>query len=507
MIGLIAAISRNIGLNVKKTLALICTVAVLAFSASAQTASIVIRNASIIDGTGRAAYSADIRVEGDKIVKIGKIKPRKGETVVDATGLTLSPGFIDIHNHSESGLLREGTAANQVSQGITTLLVGPDGGGPWPIADYFAKLDGKIAVNVGAFVGHATVREEILKNDYQRKATEAEIAAMSKLVEQGMRDGAFGLSSGLEYDVGYMATIEELIALSRVAAKHDGIYMSHIRDEEEGFRAAMEEAILVGREAKLPVQLSHIKMGNRNVWGKSAEAIALIEAARKAGQDVTADAYPYTAWASTITVLVPSRKYENRKEVETGLANVGGPDKVLITSHSANRSYEMKTMAEIAASKNISPIDLFIEIVKNGGAGVVCNSMSEDDVKAFYQRPWVMVSSDGGIGSRHPRGTGTFTRVLGKFSRENKWLDLVDTVHKMTEMPAKRLDIKDRGVIKKGKKADLVLFDAATVIDNATFAEPQKFSTGIRSVYVNGTLVWDGTRISNATPGNILRRN
>lgn len=507
MIGLIAAISRNIGLNMKKTLALICTVAVLAFSASAQTASIVIRNASIVDGTGRAAFLADVRIEGDKIVKIGKFKPRKNETVIDVKGMVLAPGFIDIHNHSESGLLREGTAANQVSQGITTLLVGPDGGGPWPISDYFAKLDGKIAVNVGAFVGHATVREEILKNDYQRKATDAEIAAMAKLVDQGMRNGAFGLSSGLEYDVGYMATIEELIALSRIAAKYDGIYMSHIRDEEEGFRAAMEEAIKVGRDAKLPVQLSHIKMGNRNVWGKSAEAIALIEAARKAGQDVTADAYPYTAWASTITVLVPSRKYEDRKEVETGLANVGGADKVLITSHSANRSYEMKTMAEIAASKNISPVDLFIEIVKNGGAGVVCNSMSKDDVKAFYQRPWVMVSSDGGIGSRHPRGTGTFTRVLGRFSRENNWLTLEDTIHKMTQMPAKRLGIKDRGLIKKGMKADLVLFDAATVIDNATFAEPQKFSTGIRSVYVNGTLVWDGAKSTGATPGNILRRN
>jgi len=482
-------------------------IALLSFSVMGQSVSLLFRSASIIDGTGRAAYSADVRVEGDKIVKIGKIKPRKSETVIDAAGLTLAPGFIDIHNHSESGLLREGTAANQVSQGITTLLVGPDGGGPWPIADYFAKLEGKIAVNVGAFVGHATVREEILKNDYQRKATDAEIAAMAKLVEQGMREGAFGLSSGLEYDVGYMATIEELIELSRVAAKYDGIYMSHIRDEEEGFRAAMEEAIRVGRDARLPVQLSHIKMGNRNVWGKSAEAIALIEAARNAGQDVTADAYPYTAWASTITVLVPSRKYEDRKEVEIGLANVGGADKVLITSHAANRSYEMKTMAEIAASKNISPVDLFIEIVKNGGAGVVCNSMSEDDVKAFYQRPWVMVSSDGGIGSRHPRGTGSFTRVLGRFSRENQWLDLVDAIHKMTQMPAKRLGIKDRGVIKKGEKADLVLFDAANVIDNATFAEPQKFSTGIRSVYVNGMLVWDGSKISNATPGNILRRN
>jgi N-acyl-D-amino-acid deacylase len=222
---------------------------------------------------------------------------------------------------------------------------------------------------------------------------------------------------------------------------------------------------------------------------------------------VTADAYPYTAWASTITVLVPSRRHEDRKEIETGLANVGGAEKVLITSHAANRSYEMRTMAEIAASKNISPVDLYIEIVKNGGAGVVCNSMSETDVKAFYTRSWVMVSSDGGIGSRHPRGTGTFTRVLGKFAREDNWLTLEDAVRKMTSMPAKRLGLKDRGLVKKGMKADLVLFDPATVVDNATFADPQKISSGIRSVFVNGVKVWDGEKVANALPGAILKRD
>ncbi|MGB7201234.1 MAG: D-aminoacylase [Pyrinomonadaceae bacterium] len=481
--------------------------ALLATSFFAQSSSFVIKNATIIDGSGRAAFVGDVRVKGDKIVKIGKLKPKKDEFVIDATGLVLAPGFIDIHNHSESGLLREGTAANQVSQGVTTVLVGPDGGGPWPLQDYFAKLDGKIAVNVGAFVGHATVRELVLKFDYQRAATADEIAVMVKLVEKGMKDGAFGLSSGLEYDVGYKATIEEMIELARAAAKRKGIYMSHIRDEEEGFRAAMEEAIRIGREAKLPVQISHIKMGNRNVWGKSAEAISLIEAAQNTGQDVTADAYPYTAWASTITVLVPSRRHEDRKEIETGLANVGGAEKVLITGHPANRSYEMRTMAEIAASKSISPVDLYIEIVKNGGAGVVCNSMSEEDVKAFYTRPWVMVSSDGGIGSRHPRGTGTFTRVLGRFVREDKWLTLEDAVRKMTSMPAKRLGLKDRGLVKKGMKADLVLFDSATVVDNATFADPQKISTGIKSVFVNGVKVWDGEKVTGSTPSVVLKRD
>lgn len=477
-----------------------------AIRALSQSRPVLFINAAIIDGSGRASFRGDVKIKNGKIVKIGNIKPSKDDEIIDAKGLVLAPGFIDIHNHSESGLLRDGSAANQVSQGITTIMVGPDGGSPWTLSEYFSKLEGKIAVNVGAFIGHATVREEVLKNDYQRKATDEEIGAMVKLVDQAMREGAFGLSSGLEYDAGYMASIEELIALSRVAAKYDGIYMSHIRDEEEGFRAAMEEAIRIGREAKLPVQISHIKMGNRNVWGKSAEAIQLIETARNAGQDVTADAYPYTAWASTITVLVPSRKHEDRTEIETGLANVGGAEKVLITSHSANRSYEMKNMAEIAASKNISPVDLYIEIVKNGGAGVVCNSMSEDDVKAFYQRPWVMVSSDGGIGSRHPRGTGTFTRVLGRFVRDNKWLSLEEAIHKMSAMPASRLSLKDRGLIKKGMNADLVLFDASTVIDNATFAEPQTFSTGIRATFVNGTLVWDGAKVTGETPGSILRQ-
>lgn len=472
----------------------------------AQSRSVLFQNASIIDGTGKPAFRGDVRIKDGKIAKIGKIKVSKDDEVIDATGLVLAPGFIDIHNHSETGLLRDGTAANQVSQGITTVLVGPDGGSPWPIAEYFTKLDGKIAVNVGSFIGHAEVRSQILKDDYKRTATPEEIVAMAKLVEQAMNEGAFGLSSGLEYDVGFMATIEELIELAKVAAKYKGIYMSHIRDEEEGFKAAMEEAIRIGKDAKLPVQISHIKMGNRNVWGKSSEAIALIEAARKAGQDVTADAYPYTAWASTITVLVPSRKHEDRTEVETGIANVGGADKILITSHAANRSYEMKTLADIAASKGISPIDLYIEIVKNGGAGVVCNSMNEEDVKAFYQRPWVMVSSDGGIGSRHPRGTGTFTRILGKFVRENKWLTLEEAVHKMAAMPAARLGLKDRGLIKKGMMADLVLFDSNTVLDKATFAQPQTFSTGIRSTFVNGVMVWDGEKIMNTTPGAILRR-
>lgn len=468
--------------------------------------SLVITGATVIDGSGRRAFVANVRIDGSTITDVGNFKLKTTDDVIDARGKFIAPGFIDIHNHSESGLLSDSTAANQVSQGITTLAVGPDGGSPFPVKDYFAKLENKTAVNVLSFIGHATVREKVLGNDYKRRATDEEIKKMALLVEEGMKDGAFGLSSGLEYDVGYMSSTEELIALARVASRYKGIYMSHIRDEEEGLLDALREAIRIGREAKLPVQISHIKAGNRNVWGKSKDAIALIESEREKGFDITADCYPYTAWASTITVLVPSRKHEDKAEIEKGLNNVGGADKVLITSCRAHKDYEGKTLEEIAKTNNTTPADVYIQIVKDGGAGVVCSSMNEADVKNFYQQKWVMVSSDGGIGSRHPRGTGTFTRVLGRFVRENNWFSLEEAVRKMTPFPASRLGLKDRGLIQKGMKADLVLFDKERVIDRATFKEPQLFSEGIETVFVNGVKVWKNGQVTNDLPGRILRK-
>jgi len=480
---------------------------VLVSHAAAQIQSLVIKNATIIDGTGKAAFGGDVRIKGDRIVKIGRIKAKTGEIVLDAGGRILAPGFIDIHNHSESGLLREGAAANQVSQGITTVIVGPDGGSPFPLLEYFAKLEGKIAPNVGAFIGHATLRAQAMPSgDYKRKTTAAELAQMLVLLEQSMKEGAFGLSSGLEYDVGFSASTEELIALSKVAAKYGGIYMTHMRDEEEGLLDAIREAVRISKEAKLPLQISHIKAGNRNVWGKSVDAIALVEAERKNGLDITADVYPYTAWASTITVLVPSRRHEDRAEIEKGLSNVGGADKVLVTSCAAHRDYEGKTLDEIAKRENTSPVDVYIKIVKDGGAGVVCNSMNEADVKNFYQSPWTFVSSDGGIGSRHPRGTGTFTRVIGRFVRENRWFSLEEAVRKMSSFPAQRLGLKDRGVIKKGGRADLVLFDKDKTIDRATFSQPQELSEGIEAVFVNGRKVWENGKTTGNLPGEILRK-
>jgi N-acyl-D-amino-acid deacylase len=474
--------------------------------ASSQRKARVIKGAIVIDGSGRRRFQANIRIAGDTITAIGNFKPTAEDEVIEATGKIIAPGFIDIHNHSERGLLAEPTAASQVSQGITTLAVGPDGGSPFPIADYLSKLGNRTAVNVLAFIGHATVREQVMGKDYKRRATKEEIARMAELVEQGMKEGAFGLSSGLEYDMGAPSSTEELIELARVAAAYGGIYMTHMRDEEEGMLNALREAIRIGREARLPVQISHIKMGNRNVWNKAPEAISLIERERRTGFDITADCYPYTAWASTITVLVPSRRHDDREAVDKGLANVGGADKVLITSCRAHPDYEGRTLAEIAKASQTAPADIYMQIVKDGGAGVVCSSMNEADVRAFYLQEWVMVSSDGGIGSRHPRGAGTFTRVLGRFVRENHWLRLEQAIRKMSAMPARRLGLPDRGLIARGMKADLVLFDAGRVIDRSTFKEPLLLSEGIEMVFVNGARVWQSAKPTGELPGSVLRK-
>ena len=362
------------------------------------------------------------------------------------------------------------------------------------------------AVNVLAFVGHATVRQRVMGNDYNRAATQAEIAQMSRLVEQGMSEGAFGLSSGLEYDVGHPATTEEVIQLARVSARHGGIYMSHIRDEADLVMSALEEAIRIGREANLPVQISHIKMGTVGVWGKSGKAAAMIDAARLKGVDVTADCYPYDAWASTITVLVPNRLHDDPVSVQRGLADVGGAANVLVTACRAHPDFEGKSLLEIARAHGISETEAYIQIVKDGGASVVCRSMKEVDIRTFYRQPWVMVASDGGIGSRHPRGAGSFPRVLGSYVRERRWLTLAEAVRKMTSAPAARLGLTDRGGIRKGMKADLVIFDPRRVIDRSTFKDPLLLSEGIDRVFVNGKPVWEGGKVTGNLPGVVIRK-
>jgi N-acyl-D-amino-acid deacylase len=329
---------------------------------------------------------------------------------------------------------------------------------------------------------------------------------MAALVDQGMREGAVGLSSGLEYEVGGYAETSELVELAKAAARYGGLYMSHIRDEADKAFDAFREAIEIGERAHIPVQISHIKLGTAGVWHKAAEAIALVEAARRRGIDVTADAYPYNAWSSTITVLVPDKRYDYAPSVEKALADVGGAQNVLVVRHAAHPEYEFRTLDAIARDRRTTPVDLFMQIVKDGGAGIVCTAMVDDDIRAFYRQPWVMVGSDGGINTRHPRGAGTFPKVLGRYVREQHWLTLADAIAKMTRAPAGRLRLKDRGRIERGAVADLVLFNPGRVIDRSTFSDPAVLPIGIEKVWVGGELVWDGGKPTGSHPGTVIAK-
>jgi N-acyl-D-amino-acid deacylase len=473
-------------------------------------ASTVIINAQVADGTGAALRKANVRIAEDRISAVGDFKPAADDQVIDAKGLVLAPGFIDIHNHSEDGLARDPVATTQIAQGITTVLLGADGGSPWPIGSWLdERRRNPISLNLAVTVGHATVREQVLHEDFRRVARPTEVAAMAKLVEQGMSEGAIGLSSGLEYDVASYSNTDEMVAVAAAAAKHGGFYMTHVRDEADRSFAALEEAIAIGQRARIPVQHSHIKLGTVSVWNKAGQYIREIEDARRAGLDMLADCYPYDAWYSTIKVLVPDKQYETRESVQLALAAVGGAGNVTIAHFPANPRYERQTIEQLAQSEKIDPIEMFIKIIREGNVAkddalVIAKSMTDADIEAFYKQPWVMVSSDGGIDSQHPRGAGTFPRVLGRFVREKHWLTLPEAIRKMTSLPAARMGLGDRGVLRKGNFADLVLFDPDTVIDRATFGQPMELPVGIRTVFVNGVQVWSEDKPTGARPGRVL---
>lgn len=473
-------------------------------------ASLLILNAQIADGTGAPLRKANVRIALNHIVGIGELQPEAGESTIDARGLVLAPGFIDIHNHSTDGLQADPLAETQISQGITTLIVGADGDSPWPLINWIRQQQQKpAAVNVGVLAGHATIREQVMGKDFKRVATPQEVDRMEAMVGSAMNQAALGLSSGLEYEVGSYSATDEVIAMAKVAAEHGGFYMTHIRDEADKSFQALDEEITIGKEAHVPLEHSHIKLGTVGVWGKAPEYIKVIETARSRGIDFLADCYPYDAWHSNFKVLVPDKQYENPKSVRKALADVGGPSRITITSFAPNKTFQGHTLADLAKSSGLSPVEMYIRIVREGDkaeteAEIIGQSMIESDIKAFYQQPWVMVASDGGIGSAHPRGAGAFPRVLGVFVREKHWLTLPEAIRKMTSLPAERLNWKDRGVIREGAFADLVLFNPDTVIDHATYSNPMALSTGIEKVFVNGILVWDSGKATGAKPGFLI---
>lgn len=473
--------------------------------------SLLIIHGSVLDGTGTSARIADIRIAGDHITEIGKLKARPGEKVIDATGLVVAPGFIDTHSHA--GITAGPLDSLLLLQGITTAVVGQDGSHVFPLSAAIADHDRKPApYNVASFVGHGTVRRQAMGADYKRKATADEIAKMAALVEQEMEAGGLGLSSGLEYDPGYYSATEELIALARVAGRYGGIYISHMRNEDNTMLESLDELIRIAREGGLPAQVSHIKLGSQRVWGKAPEVLWRMEQARKAGLDISADVYPYLYWQSSIIVLIPTRDWSDRAAWQKGLDDIGGPEHVLLT-YSLDPAWSAKTIAEISQSTGKDAITVIQEIVQKthgpgatGSESVVVTAMREDDLRTFVRDPHMMFCTDGVPGGSHPRAAGSFPRILGRYVREERVLTLPEAVRKMTSLPAKRMGFSDRGTLRKGMKADIVVFNASTIIDSATTSSPKLPSEGVRFLFVNGTAVISAGKATGMAPGRFLRR-
>ena len=481
-------------------------------AAGENTAATLIVNASIVDGTGAPARAGAVRVDGDRIAEVGDLAPKPGERVVDAKGRALAPGFIDVHSHHEDGLFEMRDAAPVVSQGVTTIIAGQDGSETYPIPELYERMEKTPpAINVAAYVGHGNVRSAVMgKDGYKRHATPEEIEKMRKLVEAEMQAGALGLSTGLEYDPGIYSAPEEVVELAKVAKRYNGRYISHVRSEDVYFWKAIDEIVNIGREAKIPVEVTHMKLAMKDWWGQSAKLLGILNAARAEGIDVTADVYPYDAWHSDLTVLFPDRQFTLEK-AQFAIDHVSPADGIILSNFSPEPALVGKTLADIAKARGKSPAQTLLDLIAQSSGpddqeSIIGRSMVDPDIDALITWPQSAICSDGSLESLHPRGRGAFPKVLRVYVREKKLLTLEQAVHKMTGLAAANVGIADRGVIRPGAFADLVLFDPATVADRSTWKDPAALATGIEEVWVNGVPVWAGGKPTGATPGRGIRR-
>ena len=502
-------------------LAMLAACAKPASSPAPETASkgMLIVNARVIDGTGAPSRVTSVRIIGDRIADIGDLHQRQGETVVIGTGLALAPGFIDTHSHADGGLFQHRDALADVSQGITTVVVGQDGDSPYPLAEFFAHVArAPAAVNVAAYVGHGTVRDLVLGKDYKRVATPEEVLRMQQLVEQEMRSGALGLSTGLEYDPGIYSDPSEVLALAKTAGSVGGRYISHMRSEDRAFWQALEELITIGRENHMPVQLSHIKLAMKASWGLGDSLIHVLNRARESGVQVTADIYPYAYWHSGMSVLFPKRDFDNRASAAFALDQVAPAEGILLAVYGPNPEYDGKTLAAVAAMRHVDDTTALIDLLHSSEAAaakgdtaheanaIIATSMDERDIAKLMAWQWSDFCTDGELDGAHPRGYGAFTRMLGRYVREQQIMPLEEAIRKATSLAAANVGIRDRGQITVGSYADLVLFNPETVIDRATPTAPHLTSTGIRLVWVNGAAVYDGEKATDARPGRVIKR-
>lgn len=478
---------------------------------------VIIRGATVYDGTGAPPLIQDVGIAGDSIAMIGDLKGVEAPVSYDVPGFVLAPGFIDTHSHHGWGLRQDRGALAVVSQGITTIVVGQDGGSNTPLKDYFQLLtDSPSAVNVASYTGHNTLRDIVMGKDFKRKATTEEVDSMVLLMQADMDAGALGLSTGLEYDPGIYSAEEEVMKLAKILPEYDGQYISHVRSEDRYFWKALDEIINIGRETKAPVQISHVKLAMTNLWGKADSTLALLDAARAQGVNITADIYPYTYWSSTIRVLFPSRNFKDVKEAEMILKEITTPEGIIFSNYEPNPEFNGKSLKEVSVELKLSPAKTLVELIdrldkcdakgEDCDGSIVATSMDEGDIKKLMQWQYTNICSDGSSSGRHPRGYGAFTRVLKHYVREEKALTMEQAIYKMTGLSATNIGIQRRGLIKEGYYADLVLFDPNTVGDESTIQNPQKISSGIEHVWVNGVEVFSKGGTKEIYPGRAIRR-
>ncbi len=496
---------------------------------------ILIRNARVADGTGNPWFHADVGVSGGKIALVGRAGKATADRTIDARGRVLAPGFIDVHTHVEGNVEKVPGGDNYVLDGVTTVVTGNCGGSEIDLPQFFGKLEKLgLGLNLATLVGHNSVRREVM-GTANRQASPEEIARMEEIVDKAMRDGAVGFSTGLIYIPGTYASTEEVVALGKAAAKHGGVYASHMRDEGEHITEAITEAVQVGREAGVPVEISHFKIDTKRLWGSSDKTIALVERFRREGIDVVVDQYPYDHSSTNLGILLPSwaladgrEKIHERltdpetrariaKEMEDMLRKKGHDDfsYARVASYKPEPAYEGRTITEINELKGrektvANEIRTIFDLTLEGGAQMVYHSMGDEDVERILRYPNTAIGSDGGIrefglGVPHPRSYGANARVLAEYVRRKKVLTLEDAVRRMTSLPARTFGFRNRGLVREGLAADLVLFDPVRVEDKATYEKPHQYSEGFDFVLVNGVPVVEDGKVTGKRPGQVLR--
>lgn len=496
---------------------------------------LIISGGKVYDGAGNAWFYGDLGITGDTITAIGKLDRAAAKERLDAKGLAVAPGFIDIHSHSRTAIFAVPSAENVVRQGVTTIVEGNDGGSPVPLKPFLDKIAAtSIGVNFATFVGQGSIRSTVM-GLVNRPATPEELASMRRLTREAMRDGAFGLSTGLFYVPGNFTPPDEVLELAREAGSLGGIHISHMRNEAEKVLDAVRETINIGEKGNMPTQVTHHKIIGKSNWGLSRETVRLIEEARARGVDVSIDQYPYTASSTGIAALFPQWSLEGGQKalvkrlgapetkaritaeiVKRIMEDRGGgdPKNVVIASCSFDPSAAGKSLAALAKASGKEPTaenaaEVAIGLQSRGGCSAIYHAIDEEDVERILRYPQTMIASDGGVvrygeGVPHPRNYGTFPRVLGRYVRERNVLTLENALRRMTSLPAARLGLRDRGILRSGMKADIVVFDPAAVTDKATFERPHQYAEGFYHVIVNGRPVLAKGKMTDNLSGRVL---